>query len=172
MLQPSDMPVAHGPRYRLAQFQRSLGAHPDEDALREMRATLTPAQQVLFLRMSPRDQWHSLQTLRLLPAELRGNTDLAVAALLHDAGKGYIHLHERALYVLLAARPGLLARIAAPRTGPRGALLRMSRHAERGAALATAAGASRRAVALIRDHHHPDPRDAVALALLAADERA
>lgn len=161
-----------GPRYRLAQFRRALGARPDAAGLAEVRARLSPAQQALFLRMSPRDQWHSIATLRLLPPAMRADADLAVAALLHDAGKGYIRLHERVLFVLLARTSPLLMRFAAPRTGLRGALLRIGRHAERGAVLAAAAGATPRAVRLIRSHHHPDPRDPAALALLDADDRA
>ena len=137
-----------------------------------MRARLTSAQQSLFLAMSPRDQWHGVETLRLLPAALRDDRELGLAALLHDCGKGYIRLYERVLYVLLARLPWLLVRLAAPRTGPRGALLRLSRHTERGAALAAAAGSSPRTVALIRAHHYPDPNDPAAIALLAADDRA
>src|SRR5579872_3200975 len=93
---------AGGPRYRLLQFRRSIGARPNAAALVALRAQLTPSQQTLFFAMSPRDQWHGIETLRLLPPAFRDDADLALAALLHDCGKGYIHLHERVLYVLLA----------------------------------------------------------------------
>lgn len=164
---------AHGPRYRVAQLRRAVGARPDAAALAAARSLLTPAQLALFMAMSPRDQWHSAESLRLLPPALRADADLAVAALLHDAGKGYVRLHERVLYVLLALAPPLLQRAAAPR-GPRWrrALHRSLHHAETGARLARAAGASERAATLIRDHHAPNPTDPAAVALLAADERA
>jgi hypothetical protein len=164
---------ARGARYRLGQFRRALGAQPDAAALAEMRALLTPAQQRLFLQMAPRDQWHCIETLRLLPPALRADRDVAVAALLHDAGKGYIRLHERVLFVLLGRAPWLLRRIARPGgRGLRGALHRSLTHAETGAEMALRASASARTAALIRGHHAPPPGDPAALALSAADDRA
>ncbi|MHB8574394.1 MAG: HD domain-containing protein [Dehalococcoidia bacterium] len=122
--------------------------------------------------MAPRDQWHAVETLRLLGL-LSTDADLAVAALLHDAGKGYIRLHERVLYVLAAHHPALLHRLARSQgAGWRAALDRMMRHAETGAAMTLAAGSSQRAAELILQHHEPNRSDLAALALLDADERA
>jgi|SRR5579875_715825 len=164
---------ARGARYRFGQLWRALGAQPDAAALAEMRALLTPTQQRLFLRMAPRDQWHCIETLRLLPPNLRADREIAVAALLHDAGKGYIHLHERVLFVLLGRAPWLLQRIARPGAcGLRGALYRSLTHAETGAMLALQVGASERTAALIRAHHDASADDPALIALRAADDRA
>jgi hypothetical protein len=158
--------------YRIGQFRRALGAKPAGADLALMQALLSPAQQALFCDMSPRDQWHSVQTLRLLPPLWQADREVAVAALLHDAGKGRIRLHERVLFVVLSASPRLLRRLAHSGTGWRGALERTLRHGEAGARLALMSGASERTAALIRTHHHPNPHDSAALALLDADDRA
>ena len=158
--------------YRVRQFARAVGARPSAADLALVRSRLTRQQQALFLTLSPRDQWHSVQTLRLLPAMLQADADVATAALLHDAGKGWIRLHERVLFVLLSARPSLLHAVVRPGAGWRAALYRSLHHAETGAHLALAAGVSPRAAALIRAHHQPDPADPVARALFDADERA
>lgn len=169
-------------RYRAGQFRRSIGARPSQAALRRARLSLNDRQWALFQAMSPRDQWHAIETADLLGAAQSAGSagsagscapDFAVAALLHDAGKGYIRLHERGLYVLLGASPPLLRLLArSDRPGLRGALHRTLHHADIGARLALASGASERAAQLIRTHHRPDPDDAAALALLDADDRA
>jgi hypothetical protein len=158
--------------YRIGQFRRALGAQPTDADLALMQALLSPAQQALFCGMSPRDQWHSVQTLRLLPPVWQADRDVAVAALLHDAGKGHVRLHERVLFVVLSASPRLLRWLARSDAGWRGALKRTLRHGEAGARLALMSGASQRTAALIRMHHHPNPDDSAALALLDADDRA
>lgn len=165
--------MACGPFYRLAQFRRALGARPSPAQIAEARALLTPAQWRLYTGMSSRDQWHSSETLRLLAARGRDDRDLSLAALLHDAAKGYIRLPERVLYVLLARTPWLLRRLASPR-GPRWrtALHRSATHADAGANCALAAGCGARVAHLIRRHHTAQPTDAALAALIAADERA
>ncbi|HZQ36858.1 MAG TPA: HD domain-containing protein [Dehalococcoidia bacterium] len=168
---------ANGAGYRVGQFRRAVGAHPGASQLATARTYLTPSQWRLFGSMAPRDQWHAIETWRLLGDRGRRDRDLALAALLHDAGKGYIRLHERVLFVLIARWPWLLRRLAAPRGARwRTALYRTARHAATGARLASAAGAGERAIALIRYHHRV--RDAVQaddpdlLALIEADARA
>lgn len=169
----ADLTVPSQARYRLNQFRRSLGAQPDETAARTVRAGLTPEQWALFAAMAPRDRWHAIETARLLREAGNDDAELELAALLHDAGKGYIRLHERVIFVLLSRFPRLLHRLAASDgRGLRGALHRSLRHAEAGAALALAAGASERVAWLIGTHHNPDSADTQALALLDADERA
>jgi hypothetical protein len=87
-------------------------------------------------------------------------------------GKGRISVWQRVVFVLLnAVAPRLLCRLASDdRRGWRGALARSLDHAERGAALAEAAGATPETVRLIRLHRTP-PGDDVALGMLqAADE--
>jgi hypothetical protein len=150
---------AGGPVYRVRQLGRAVASRPSAPDLRTVREALTPAQQVLFAGMSARDQWHSIQTWRLMGQAPDTDPALRTAALLHDAGKGFIRLPERVLYVMLARFPRLLRRAAAPGpTGPRAALYRMDNHALTGARLAQEAGASADAVSLIRRHHHPPGR--------------
>ncbi len=164
-------------RYRIGQFRRALGARPAPSQLAGVRVRLNAAQWRLFCGMAPRDRWHAVETLRLLDERGAADPDLALAALLHDAGKGYIRLHERVLFVLIARWPWLLRRLAV-RHGARWrtALYRSARHAATGARLAREAGASERAAALIRYHHRlRDARqtgDPDLLALIDADERA
>lgn len=162
-----------GPLYRIAQLRRAISVRPGPPALTRARSYLTNEQWRLFAAMSPRDQWHGIETLRLLHVAGWEDEDLAVAALLHDAGKGYIRLHERVLYVLLARPPWLLRRLASARGYAwRAALHRSLHHAEDGARLALRAGASARAAQLIATHHRPLLGDAPALALADADDRA
>jgi putative nucleotidyltransferase with HDIG domain len=162
-----------GAGYRIAQFRRAVGARSTTEQLAQVRSRLTEPQWRLFRAMAPRDQWHAVETLRLLGECGAADPDLALAALLHDAGKGYIRLHERVLFVLLARWPWLLRRLAAPHGARwRTALFRSAIHAETGARLAREAGASERAVSLIRNHHAARSNDAGLLALIEADARA
>ncbi len=165
--------MTRGPLYRLKQFGRAFRAKPSTDALRWARSKLTAEQWDLFVTMSPRDQWHSIQTLRLLRGSRRNDPDVVQAALLHDVGKGRISMRDRVTYVLLARVPWLLKRCASPDgTGWRCALHRTLHHPDLGARMALRAGASQRAVQLIRRHHRPPRGDEAALALAAADDQA
>jgi len=165
--------MGRGAFYRLQQFRRALDAAPDAAALYAARQQLSPAQWLLFQTLSPRDQWHSVETMRTVQRAGHFDNDLLTAALLHDAGKGYIALHHRILYVLLARMPLLLRHLAAPCGSPwRTALHRSANHTETGACLALAAGASERAVALIRGHHRLGWADPEARALAIADDTA
>ncbi len=160
-------------RYRARQFLRALGAHPTAAELTQTRQLLSEPHWRLFRAMAPRDQWHSIETLRLLRERGQASEDLALAALLHDAGKGHVRLHERVLYVLLARWPWLLRQLAAER-GPhwRSALYRTAGHAVSGARLACEAGANARVTHLIRHHHCATTADTELLALIEADDRA
>lgn len=58
------------------------------DELRIAQETLLPDEYVLWLRMQPRDQRHSLDVLRRFNARYEhGSRDERAAALLHDVGK-------------------------------------------------------------------------------------
>ncbi len=159
--------------YRLAQFRRAIGARPDPAGLAEARCLLSDLQWRAFCRMSARDQWHGIETLWLLRHAGWNDAELELAALLHDTGKGYIRLHERVLYVLLAPFPKLLG-LCASSDGKsvRGALYRLHYHAGRSAELALRSGAGERVARLIRLHHQLDPADSAAAALANADDRA
>jgi hypothetical protein len=159
--------------YRSRQFFRSVGASIDDDERAEVARLLTEGQRRLFFSMTARDQRHSLDVLHVLLRQDQTDRHLLSAALLHDVGKGRIRLWHRVAYVLIrAASPGLLRKLASSESGSwRGALAAIANHAERGASLVRATGASDEVVHLVRCHETADgdndPRQAL---LRAADE--
>jgi hypothetical protein len=146
---------------RLRQGVRALlaGARPVDRDL--AAAYLTPAQMALFAALRRGEQLHSLNVLRAVLAQEPAPHDLAVAALLHDAGKA------RYPFSVLEKTLVVLARAALPRRCVRWAAAdpdasRWARpfavsaqHPAWSAALAADAGVSPRAVWLIA--HHADP---------------
>ena len=160
--------------YRVKQFRRAVRAHPSRAELAAIEHYLSPPEQRLFFQTSPRDQHHQLHTLRLLVCDGPVPSHLARAALLHDVGKGYVHLHERVVYVLLTRfAPGALGWLVQRKRGrlPR-ALGRIHRHAECGAATLRQLGATPRELELIARHHLPPGDDDELRALISADDRA
>ena len=153
---------------------RAVGARPSPQDLALLDEYLTPAERRLFEATAPRDQYHHIETLRLLDEQGTPSRALARAALLHDIGKGRIRLYERVLYVVLAgAAPSVLdGLMRAEGPGPLGALYRTHHHAERGAELLRCAGAEPRVIELVAGHHERGPADAELRALIAADDEA
>ena len=160
--------------YRIRQFLRAFRARPTAAGLAMLDAHLRTDERRLFDRASPRDQFHHVETLRLLSRNGVPSPELARAALLHDVGKGYIHLHERVLYVLLhAASPALLDRLTRRYgRGPLRALYRTRHHAASGAELLRRLGAESRLVELVARHHDPPGDDPELAVLIAADDEA
>jgi putative nucleotidyltransferase with HDIG domain len=160
--------------YRIRQFVRAAGARPSAADLALLDRYLSPAEQRLFHATSPRDQDHHLRTLQLLQRRGTPDATLARAALLHDVGKGYIRLHERVVYVLLAAAaPALLRRLTRrPRRGLLGALYRTRHHAAAGASMLRSLGVEDRVLDLVARHHRPAGGDAALCALIEADNDA
>lgn len=159
--------------YRVTQFWRALQAplHPVDESYADTR--LAPRLLTLFRQLPRLERQHGIAVCRALEARGHTDPDLLVAALLHDAGKLRIspRLWERVLVVLgehffpaLAERWGQ----GEPRGLRRGFVIRR-RHPEWGAELAAQAGASARAVTLIRRHHSPPGEDAQLAALQAQD---
>ncbi len=138
------------------------------------RSYLSPDEFALFCATAPRDQWHHIRTLELLPPRYRTDREVARAALLHDAGKGYIHLHERVIYVLFAAVAPRLLQWCTRREGrgTLGALYRIRHHGCIAVALLQPLGTSARELTLIARHHDPDKADPALVALVDADDRA
>jgi hypothetical protein len=145
--------------YRIRQFWNALFAHPRKVKTSELLPYLTPAQIALFRRMKPYEQVHALQVLEKLKEGGQADPDLLTAALLHDVGKvlSPLSIFDRVLIVLgrrffphRASRWG-------GSTGNR--LLRpfvvAAQHPDWSAELAAQAGASSRAVNLIRRHQGP-----------------
>lgn len=159
-------------RYRSRQFFDALRADVGEADRARVARYLSPEQQRLFYSMALRDQRHALDVLDALERQGHGDEALLAAALLHDVGKGPIRLWERVAFVLLkAASPRLLERAASEDgAGWRRTLWRSLHHAERGADLAEASGASPETVRLIRVHEEQGVADPLVALLREADE--
>lgn len=164
------MRLANRALYRSRQFFGSVRPRVDE-ALREQAfALLNDGQRTLYSSMTTRDQQHCLDVYNALCENGHDDSDLLVAALLHDAGKGKIELWHRVAFVVLEATSArLLDRFVRPGDGRdwREALYRCRNHAELGAELALEAGSSERVAGLISEH---TPEDRQLAALKAADE--
>jgi HD domain len=160
------------PLYRTRQLIGGLRVGIDDPARSDAAQLLGLGLLPLFESMSARDQRHSLSVYRKLRDEGHRDPDLLVASLLHDCGKGRlagvnVRLWHRVAYVLLAARaPWALRRLANGRNG----LAALHGHAERGALLAEALGASSSVVDLIRRHEDADPVDRRLQLLRVADD--
>ncbi|MCC6165585.1 MAG: hypothetical protein IT329_00015 [Caldilineaceae bacterium] len=154
-----------GVSYRLGQFWRGLQARPASADLATARHLLGPQALPLFTAMPADAQQHSFHVLSTLQATGYDQPDLAVAALLHDAGKVAaaqggvaLGLWLRGPLVLMERfAPRLLRRWAADTgAGWRYALYVHLEHAAIGARWAAAHGCGELACWLIE--HHQDVR--------------
>ncbi len=149
-------------RYRIRQGLSALFAFAQPVDIALAASVLSPALLACFQQMRRSEQLHSLKVLRTIQAQGSTPDDLAVAALLHDAGKSRYAFPtwQKTLVVLVRAfTPGLFARLSA---GDEANLLHRPfvlsvRHPAWSADLVAAAGGSPRAVWLIA--HHADPPD-------------
>ena len=76
--------------YRSRQWWRSLGAELPAADRALVRAHLSQPQRTLFAALLPRDQVHAIAVYRAIlrdHPDATDDPDVAVAALLHDAGK-------------------------------------------------------------------------------------
>lgn len=168
-------------RYRVGQFFRGFRTAVDPEDARTIVGLLSAAELHLFLSMRPRDRRHAVETMRHADRIAREHghepsSALLTAGLLHDVGKGPLHVHDRVVYVILrAASPSLVDRVArAEGARWRVALWRLRHHASVGAAQLQAAGSASRVVELTAVHHldHPPSDDRELDWLLEADEAA
>lgn len=168
--------------YRAGQFAQALWPRVPRRDTALARAVLEPPALLAFERMSPADRRHAARLGRRLLALRPPDSDLAIAALLHDLGKvdrvgqGRVRLPHRVAHVLLKRfAPGLWRVLTDhPRPGPLHGLYLLRHHARLGATWAAELGVSPRACALIAAHDGadcaPDLADTVAL-LRAEDQR-
>jgi hypothetical protein len=145
----------------------------------ELAEWLAPAQLALFDTMTVADRRHGLDVMAYLdagsgagsdaPSGARSDTDLLLAGLLHDCGKGpQVRLLHRITWSLGQHYGAWIWRASAHIPTFRAGLAGLRQHAERSAELAAEAGCSARTIELIRNQETPT-NDAGRL-LLAADE--
>jgi hypothetical protein len=158
--------------HRMRQLFGALRPSVREDERAAAYGWLSPAECALFETMTVRDQEHGIIVCRRVAAA-HGETDpdLLTAALLHDCGKGKVHLWHRIAHVALHAGAAGIGERMCDEHGSswRRALWRLRYHPAIGARMAEAAGSSPEVVRLIRDQdvRPADPRLA---ALQAADD--
>ena len=126
----------------------------------------------LFRGQHPRDIVHSARTAQWLLDRGHDDADLIAAALLHDVGKRHQRRGDRVAWVVAGwLGAGKLLAADGSRLEVRRAIARSAAHAELGARMMLAAGASERAVALTRLHHVPSRGDRMLALLQEADAR-
>jgi hypothetical protein len=139
----------------------------------ELAEWLTPAQLALFDGMTVADRRHGLDVMADLrsgaaPGAAR-DSDLLLAGLLHDCGKGpRVRLLHRIVWSLGQHYGAWIWRVTEHLPTFRAGLAGLRQHAQRSAELAEAAGCSAATIELIRNQEAPT-NDAGRL-LLAADE--
>ena len=152
-------------------FRGFRGALTPEEA-RTVEALLGEEELRCFRALQGREQRHAVDVMQHLRTHGSPSDDLLVAALLHNVGKGPLHLYERVAYTLLAMfTPWLLRRIAQPDgRGFRLAMAAQRDHPARGVEVLAAIGVRPRVLELVRGHHDASPGgDAELAALIEAD---
>jgi hypothetical protein len=145
---------------KVRRFTRYFFGRVDAADRESLRDWLTPAQLKLFDSMHRADQRHGLDVVGALRMDGQTNSDLLIAGLLHDCGKGRgLHVWHRVAWSLFFLRlPGF-----------RGGFEVIAAHAARSAQLATEAGCSAVTADLIRNQAEPVDQ-VLGQALLLADQ--
>jgi hypothetical protein len=123
----------------------------------DLEAWTSLAEQRLFDSMHVADRRHGLDVVASLRAEGVDDSDVLIAGLLHDAGKGDTGVWPRVAYSLGQRYGRWVWRIAEWVPGFGGGIRRLRAHADVSARLAAEAGCSPRTVDLIR--YQDAPRD-------------
>lgn len=144
---------------KVRQFRHHVAARVRPEERSGLTAWLTPAQLSLFDAMHVADRRHGLDVVATLRAHGVTATDVLVAGLLHDCGKGAsVGLWPRVAWSLSEAYGAQVLGAVSWLPGFGAALDRLRRHAAESARLAAIAGCTPRAVALIREQGAPtDP---------------
>lgn len=143
---------------RFRQFRTHLLARVAPGERTVLVTWLTPAELALFDSMHVADRRHGLDVVASLQAQQVTQTDVLLAGLLHDAGKGDTGVWPRVAHALSGAYGPWIARVARRIPGLAASLDRLVHHADTSAELAAAAGCSARTVELIRFQDSPiDP---------------
>ena len=166
-LAPSDTWVGRS-WYRTAQGLRALSSPllPVNTHARDAALAILPAPAArAFCALPKADQRHALRVYQALVMHEELDTDMLVAALLHDSGKyPNVGITQRTTRVLLARWPRALMWTATdgwllPRW--RSGMACLLNHASLGADLAASWGCTAATVAIIRASHDPDAPEIV-----------
>ena len=152
---------------KVRQFRAHLRASVGPAERSGLDGWLSEPQLRLFDGMHVADRRHGLDVVGTLRAEGVTDTDVLLAGLLHDAGKGQTGVWPRVVYSLAQPFGTWVWRVAGVVPGYRASLARLRDHAETSAVLAAAAGCSPRTVELIRHQDAPIDPDAGRLLQLA-----
>jgi hypothetical protein len=143
---------------KVRQFRGHLGARVTPAERRDLASWVTPAEAALFDAMHVADRRHGLDVVASLRARGVTDSDVLLAGLLHDSGKGTTGLWPRVAYSLGQQLGPWIWHAASAVPGMRQSLNVLRNHAETSARLAADAGCSPRTVELIRNQDAP--RDA------------
>jgi hypothetical protein len=148
--------------YRTRQFWQAISTRSSQVDIELVSSILSPSQLELFQQMQASEQTHSQRVLRELIINGETNTDLQIAALLHDVGKirAPLRLWERVMLVLVKSIcPACVKRWGQLRNGEtpsglgwRRAFVVSVQHPRWGAELADQCGSSWLTVELIGRH--------------------
>jgi hypothetical protein len=142
---------------KVRQFRAHLRASVTPAERAGLETWTTAAQRRVFDSMHIADQRHGLDVVASLRAGGVRDSDVLVAGLLHDAGKGATGVWPRVAYSLGQHYGSWIWRVAAVLPGFAAALACLRDHAEVSARIAADAGCSPRSVDLIR--YQDTPRD-------------
>jgi len=155
---------------RVRQFVRHLTGRVAHVERRHLASWLSPAQLALFDSMHRADRRHGLDVVSALRRAGHSDTDLLLAGLLHDCGKGSdVGLWHRVGWALAEHHGGAVESFVRRLPGFAAAFQIIAVHAERSAELALAAGCSPRCAELIRQQAAP-PDSELGRALQLADQ--
>ena len=144
---------------RVRQFRAHLFASVRPQERLDLAAWTTPTQLCIFDAMHVADRRHGLDVVASLRAQGVTESDVLVAGLIHDAGKGRTGVWPRVAWTLGERHGSWVWRVAGLLPGFRAALARLRDHADLSADMAAAAGCSPLTVELIRHQSAPsDPR--------------
>ncbi|MFV0317625.1 MAG: hypothetical protein ACK5O2_11785 [Microthrixaceae bacterium] len=151
------------PQHRARRFFASLvSSRPDPRDVEWALGHLTEREQVLFSRMRPVDQSHSVAVARAVERAAQGQgweSWVIPAALLHDVGKSVPDLgtYGRVVATLSGWIGGAdMANVWADTTGFTRKVGLYLKYPELGADLLAVAGSDERVVAWAREHHLPE----------------